>query len=134
MQCALHMGKVWSWASGCELSSQSAIQAQKKSVISTSKKMCHALLGVDDLEANGAEEDLLDLVMLRLRLADGLDLSSVSARFGREKAEAVYRSLKKHIDKGLVQENNRVVRLQDPRGFLVSNSIISDIFVAVDRM
>jgi len=80
------------------------------------------------------DEDLLDLVMLRLRLADGLDLSSVSAKFGWEKAEAVHRSLKKHIDKGIVQGNNQTVRLQDPKGFLVSNDVISDIFVALDRI
>jgi len=84
------------------------------------------------MEAADVEDDLLDLVMLRLRLADGLDLASVAARYGTQKAEAVKQSLRKHIGRGLVQEAGHVVRLQDPQGFLFSNDIISDVFVALD--
>jgi len=80
------------------------------------------------------EDELLDLVMLRLRLADGLDLASVAARYGNHTAEQVHKSLRKHIERGLVQEAGHVVRLQDPQGFLFSNDIISDVFLALDRV
>ncbi|KAK9814526.1 hypothetical protein WJX72_007398 [[Myrmecia] bisecta] len=95
---------------------------------------CAAGGGVPGLElpAESAEDRLLDMVMLRLRLADGLDLRQVEDTFGRATAADVRRVLQRHVSTGLVTHNDtNVMRLSDPAGFLVSNDIISDVFAAV---
>ena len=92
--------------------------------------------------AEEAEEQLLDTVMLRLRMADGLDLDRVAASFGFAAAEAIVESLKEHIGAGLVNKtlgyNQRTalgtVSLSDPEGFLMSNDIISDVFLALNEL
>lgn len=82
-----------------------------------------------------AEERLLDTVMLRLRLSDGLHLQELSDTFGAAAASAVAASLQQHVRKGLVTplDGGLRLRLSDPEGFLVSNDIISDVFAALDR-
>ncbi len=138
-------------------------------------------------------EQLLDHVMLRLRLSDGLDLAHVAARFGAAAAAAIAAALAPHVKAGLAEVvvgsagqapalfdvsmpvaqhvgladalagfggassaprtkrrsaaqhagdrdasgigeglHGRVVRLTDPEGFLVSNDIISDVFVSLE--
>lgn len=83
---------------------------------------------------------LTDIVMLRLRTADGLDLAEVGARFGAGAAAAVARGLTPHAAGGRAA---RVVggggggsgdtwRLTDPAGFVVSNSIIADVFAELE--
>ena len=57
-----------------------------------------------DREDDSAMEQLLDTVMLRLRLADGLDLVDVAQNFGVEAAQAVARSLQRHMSTGLVKQ------------------------------
>ena len=79
-----------------------------------------------------AEEILLDMIMLRLRLADGLNMSKVAADFGDNSASAIFKAVKKHQEQGFVQHDGEVIRLRDPEGFLFSNDIISDIFAALD--
>lgn len=76
------------------------------------------------------EDALLDMVMLRLRTADGLDVGQVEAVFGEEAAADVRRGLALHVQRGLAvwDEDDRVVRLTDPDGFLVSNDVIADVF------
>lgn len=80
----------------------------------------------------GAEERLLDAVMLRLRLSDGLDCRILTRQFGAAMAGVVEDALRPHELEGLVERSGDCVRLQDPKGFLVSNDIISDVFAAID--
>ena len=94
-----------------------------------------------------ADEQLLDAVMLRLRMSDGLDLDWVSAMFGQSPAEAISKCLQPHCRRGLVRFDHGTtagldrqafkklgrVRLTDPEGFLVSNDIISDVFLALNE-
>lgn len=87
-------------------------------------------------------EQLLDAVMLRLRMSDGLDMDWLAQQFGQLCAEQVAASLQPHIANGLAEfkpgksgtngHHTGHVRLADPEGFLMSNDIISDIFVALD--
>ena len=79
-----------------------------------------------------ADERLLDMVMLRLRLSDGLDFRVVAEQFGEERVSRIRSALQRHVDKGLVEEGGSCIRLADPEGFLVSNDIISDAFAALD--
>eukprot|EP00884_Botryococcus_braunii_P009156 jgi/Botrbrau1/18241/Bobra.53_1s0095.1 len=82
-------------------------------------------------------EQLLDAVMLRLRLSDGLDLDWLSQQFGRSAVEMVLEGLEPHFPRGLAvrippgaHPGDRLgrVRLTDPEGFLLSNDVISDVF------
>jgi hypothetical protein len=81
--------------------------------------------------------------MLRLRTSDGLDMAMLSDTFGEELAYRVLSSLMKHMRCGLVYKLPRIpdnrdcttkqhwdfrLRLSDPEGFLLSNTIISDVF------
>jgi coproporphyrinogen III oxidase-like Fe-S oxidoreductase len=82
-------------------------------------------------QAETEEDALLNTVMLRLRTADGLDTRSFASRFGDEAASTVLCSLQKHISSGMVlRTDDHRLRLSDPRGFLLSNVIISDVFAA----
>ena len=89
-----------------------------------------------DAASPPSSSDLLtDIVMLRLRTADGLDLEEVGARFGGAAAAAVERGLAPHAEAGRavrVASTASTWRLTDPAGFVVSNSIISDVFAALD--
>lgn len=79
------------------------------------------------------EELLLDQVMLSLRQSDGLDLLQISNEFGEGIASTIRQSVEQHVRAGTVVQSGHKVSLKDPEGFLLSNGIISDIFVALDR-
>lgn len=93
--------------------------------------------------------------MLRLRTREGLDLREVASRWGEGEARAVVEALAPSVAAGLASEETAekssvsssppssssppppvwpVVRLTDPEGFLVSNSVISDVFVGLDAV
>lgn len=78
------------------------------------------------------EELLLDKIMLSLRQSDGLDISSISEDFGQQHASKILKAAQPHIQAGLVLQSNNGIRLRDPEGFLLSNTIISDLFAALD--
>ena len=90
-----------------------------------------------------AEEDVveqvLDVIMLRLRTSDGLQLSNFQQSYGERFAEALLRVLQRHEEAGLVSRihgaGDSVVgyRLTDPEGFLLSNDVMSDCFAAVQK-
>ena len=81
-------------------------------------------------------EDLEDHIMLSLRLADGLDMQQIHNNFGNQAVQQVMAAVQRHVQSGLVKVQPLEARLPriclaDPDGFLVSNDIISDIFVAL---
>ncbi|GAQ80361.1 oxygen-independent coproporphyrinogen III oxidase [Klebsormidium nitens] len=103
--------------------------------------------GVIDWPEDGPEERLLDRLMLRLRLAEGVDLKALKDEFGEEAAQAVCKGLAPFVASGHVipsepaasngprgKENgvtlslHSTVRLSDPEGFLLSNEILSTLF------
>ncbi len=94
-----------------------------------------------------ARDVLLEVAMLRLRTREGLDLREVAGRWGQREARAIREALAPSVAAGLAAEEEKepssstsppspspwpVVRLTDPEGFLVSNSVISDVFVGLD--
>jgi len=89
------------------------------------------------------EERLLDMVMLSLRLKDGLDIERMKEEYGSDVKKRVMNALQPHIEEGraeLVEEKKesgkevrRIVKLTDPEGFLLSNDIISDIFSFIEE-
>ncbi|KAK9831539.1 hypothetical protein WJX81_007299 [Elliptochloris bilobata] len=56
-----------------------------------------------DQPPDSAHEQLLDYVMLRLRLSDGLDLAHMAARFGAAPAAAAAAALAPHVVTGLAE-------------------------------
>jgi len=102
------------------------------------------------------EDQLLDKVMLQLRLSDGLDLQELQQQFGPRVVAALLPVIQQMMQKGLMQEvppgnqqaieqgtvadmHRRLgdgqscrVRLTDPRGFLLSNDVIAELFAVLD--
>lgn len=87
------------------------------------------------------EERLLDTVMLRLRLRDGLNLALLGGAYGDDAAATVRRALAAYWMAGAIEgldgsgklcgvSEAEVVRLADPQGLLLSNDVISDVFAA----
>ncbi len=113
-----------------------------------------------DPETGNLEPDnyshLLETLMLGLRMAEGVSVAQLVTAYGAEAASQVWECLRPHYDRGLVQlvgdgeQAGTIVtiprscplipsvlasyrlRLQDPEGFLLSNSILSDLFAALE--
>ena len=111
-------------------------------------------------DEQGVEDQLQDVVMMRLRTAKGLDLAAVGGAYGSSTVCKIEKALQPHEHAGLVERleaptevvaagdraaaelaygprggfkeaAGSVVRLSDPEGFLVSNDIISDVFAEI---
>lgn len=90
--------------------------------------------GFHSMQAEAAEEQLLDYIMLRLRLADGIPMQELQHRFGHEAAQTVAATLQagsvyadKYACENMIQ-GQRHIRLTDPEGFLMSNDCIATLF------
>jgi len=102
----------------------------------------------DDEDLDDKKDNLLDLVMTRLRTVEGLDLDWVDQHYGSAYVEAILRGFELAIDLELGvmddsddDEKNRLnhhqchgsIRLVDPTGFLFSNHIISNVFLELSE-
>lgn len=104
-------------------------------------RLADAIASGDDGQAaaDAAREDrLLDAaqegVMLALRTSDGLDMEDFRGAFGAEAEQVVRASLGAWTAQGLVCEERggRVLRLAAPRGFMMSNDVLSTLFADLD--
>lgn len=87
--------------------------------------------GWDTMTAESREDQLLDYIMLRLRLADGIPLDDLQRKYGLRVRQTVERTLGVNGQKyAYATEVNGLkhLRLSDPEGFLMSNDCISDVF------
>lgn len=84
--------------------------------------------GLIDCEITPPEEELLETLMLGLRLAAGLNLTMLIEKFGEGKIEKVKKYLQLYIDRGWVENFGDKLRLSDPDGFLFSNVVLADLF------
>ncbi len=92
-----------------------------------------------------ADEVLLETLMLGLRLAEGLNLSTLNQQFGEKTLERIWASLRLYHRRGWVEvlgvDGKAVelqgiqklplagqLRLNDPEGFLFSNTVLADLF------
>ncbi|MEM9272128.1 MAG: radical SAM family heme chaperone HemW [Cyanobacteria bacterium P01_F01_bin.143] len=75
---------------------------------------------------------LLETLMLGLRLADGVSLSQISQEFGEQTIDQILSSLQTYQRQNLVEictiNQDQRLRLSDPEGFLVSNTILASLF------
>lgn len=94
---------------------------------------------------DSVQDNMLDTVMLCLRLRAGINLKHFAATYGSTTEEILKRSLVEYCERGLVEivdrhgickpwmgswSNVASVRLSDPDGFLVSNDVLSTVFGA----
>lgn len=77
---------------------------------------------VPDGEGGGA----LEYLMLRLRLSDGISFADHESRFGREISDAARNAMKKYAQAEAAVLTDESFCL-NARGFLISNTVISDI-------
>lgn len=75
--------------------------------------------------------DLLEFVMLQLRTKEGIDLDQIQEMYGCDISSKIVFSLSSMVGSTIIREKSNI-RIKDPEGFLVSNDIISNIFVALD--
>lgn len=96
-----------------------------------------AAQGVLDCPPTPPDEVLLDTLMLGLRLAEGVSLSTLVAQFGEKTLERIWACLQPYYQKGWVEVVGTVfdgipsvgrLRLSDPQGFLFSNLVLADLF------
>ncbi|WP_341526072.1 radical SAM family heme chaperone HemW [Nostoc sp. UHCC 0302] len=83
---------------------------------------------VIDCEVTPPQEVLLETLMLGLRLAEGVSLSTLAEAFGEEKVEEICRHLQPYFNKGWVEVVGERLRLSDPQGFLFSNVVLAKLF------
>ena len=75
-------------------------------------------------DGTGGDEE--EFIMLSLRLAQGLDFDEYKKRFGREIPESLIKTADKYIKAGLMKKSENSIAFT-PKGFLVSNAIISEL-------
>lgn len=79
-------------------------------------------------------EQLTDGLMVGLRLAEGIDLAPFIDRFGPAFTTMLNTRLQTYLTAGqALLENNRL-RLSDPEGFLISNTVLADLFNGIEDL
>jgi oxygen-independent coproporphyrinogen-3 oxidase len=83
-------------------------------------------------------DQLLETLMLGLRLAEGLDWSTLVSQFGYQIAQQVWQCLQPYQEKGWValitnSKDTKRIRLTDPEGFLFSNVVLTSLFEQFDQ-
>lgn len=102
-------------------------------------EMSQKKLPANDAQAQDAMDEVLEVVMLAMRRADGLDLDALALAYGADAATACLRSVQEHVRNGLVlhggaQGELGTLRLAVPDGFLVYNAIVVDIFAELESV
>ncbi|KAL9182198.1 hypothetical protein ACHAXT_012850 [Thalassiosira profunda] len=91
-------------------------------------------------DASDAKQDaLLDSVMTRLRTSDGLELDWVAREYGHSFVEAILCGFQLALDldlgaRDVTSGKYGRIRLKDPKGFLFSNTLISNVFLELSEM
>lgn len=75
-------------------------------------------------------DNLLETLMLGLRLKEGINLKEIAINFGQEKVDQIINCVERYLTEKwiLLDENLTYLKLTDPDGFLYSNVILSDLF------
>ena len=76
-----------------------------------------------------ATDQLLETLMLGLRLADGIDLTQIAQQFGQQTVAKIWTCLLPYQAQGWVEAlGSGRIRLSDPEGFLFSNTVLAALF------
>ena len=86
----------------------------------------------EDMPSAARYPDLLDIVMCSLRTSNGLSLDHIRVIYSEEIVTKIVNCVSPFIEQGLVEyHRDGWLRLTDPKGFLLSNTVISSIFAAL---
>ncbi len=78
-------------------------------------------------------DEWLETLMLGLRLAEGLSLADLQAKFGTAWVTRLQPFLAAASDRGWLKISAERIRLTDPEGFLFSNQVLRSIWQAFDQ-
>ncbi|MEM9903402.1 MAG: radical SAM family heme chaperone HemW [Cyanobacteria bacterium P01_D01_bin.44] len=87
-----------------------------------------AMDGHLDCEPTPPLERLLDGLMVGLRLAEGVAIAPLQTYLGKDISVHLRHALGDYIDKGWVSLSCDRLWLNDPEGFLMSNTVIAELF------
>ncbi|MEM8804769.1 MAG: radical SAM family heme chaperone HemW [Cyanobacteria bacterium P01_G01_bin.38] len=85
-----------------------------------------------DCEPTPPLERLLDGLMVGLRLAEGVAIAPLQTYFGQDMSAPLHHALANYIDKDWVGLSCDRLWLNDPEGFLMSNTVIAELFCWVE--
>jgi len=83
---------------------------------------------VIDCEITPQADVLLETLMLGLRLAEGISLNSLAAKFGNYQVEKIQSCLQPYLAQGWVKIVKDRLRFSDPDGFIFSNVMLAKLF------
>ncbi|MFN5595295.1 MAG: radical SAM family heme chaperone HemW [Aphanizomenon sp.] len=83
---------------------------------------------VIDCEVTPQADVLLETLMLGLRLAEGVSLNSLAAKFGNHQIEKIQSCLQPYFAQGWVKIVKDRLRFSDPDGFIFSNVMLAKLF------
>jgi oxygen-independent coproporphyrinogen-3 oxidase len=83
---------------------------------------------VIDCEVTPQADVLLETLMLGLRLAEGVSLNSLAAKFGNHQIEKIQSCLQPNFAQGWVKIVKDKLRFSDPDGFIFSNVMLAKLF------
>jgi len=90
--------------------------------------------GAEPIEAQTPADALKDRLMLGLRLARGVRYDALRAQFGGVAVAAVLETVRGMVAEGVVADDENALRLEDPKGFLVQNTVLAELFVLAERL
>jgi oxygen-independent coproporphyrinogen-3 oxidase len=70
--------------------------------------------------------------MLGLRLKEGISLVTIQEQFGETVKDQILETLQKYYAKRWIDDLASTIRLNDPEGFLFSNTILAALFECLD--
>ncbi|MEM8614939.1 MAG: coproporphyrinogen III oxidase, partial [Cyanobacteria bacterium P01_H01_bin.105] len=90
--------------------------------------------GLLDTPALPLVEQLTDALMVGLRLSEGIDLSPFIQTWGTAFTKMLSKQLHVYLTAGHAMLENHRLKLSDPDGFLISNSILADLFNGLESL
>lgn len=87
--------------------------------------------GYIEVDTTEKTDQLLETLMLGLRLQEGVNLTDIEVNFGQNIVSRILHCLQPYIKDNWVifSESNNNLKLTDPDGFLYSNTVLSSLFV-----
>ncbi|MBT9316351.1 radical SAM family heme chaperone HemW [Leptothoe spongobia] len=79
-------------------------------------------------------EQLTDRLMVGLRLVEGIDLAPFTQTLGHRFTTMLNNRLQPYLSSGQVILDNNRLRLSDPNGFLISNTVLADLFNGIEQL
>ena len=91
--------------------------------------------GQQDLPYLSGNEQLLESLMLGLRLKKGVNLVDISNKFGGDIRSIILDCLSNFQKQNLVEYDakNQQLKLTDPEGFLYSNTVLTELFSTLEE-